>query len=168
MKKILSWFKSGKKHKYVNGGKGVISIFLAIIMLPFLSMADILVESTRYHEATTILDDAMDSAALSTLSNYDSYLMDRFGLMAISQEIDINTTYTDYLEKNMEDLTSCSISSEDISAEYSLADNDVLLAQIQDISKFSAPTALAGDLGVSDLISALDKIKNMTSISFRY
>lgn len=164
MKKILSWFKSGKKHKYVNGGKGVISIFLAIIMLPFLSMADILVESTRYHEATTILDDAMDSAALSTLSNYDSYLMDRFGLMAISQEIDINTTYTDYLEKNMDDLTSCSISSEDISAEYSLADNDVLLAQIQDISKFSAPTALAGDLGVSDLISALDKIKNMTSI----
>lgn len=161
MKRVVRWFKSGSRHKYINGGKGIISIFLAIIMLPFLSMADYLVESARYHEAISIMDEVMDSASLSTLSNYDSYLLERFGLTAVSQEKNIKETYEGYMNDNISSFSSLDISNTKVSGNYTLQDTDILRRQVIEISKYSAPTALAGDFLISDLIAMLEKMKNI-------
>ena len=40
----MKLFKKRKKvHKYINGGKGVVSLFLCLIMTPVLSVASALV-----------------------------------------------------------------------------------------------------------------------------
>lgn len=158
MKRLVRWFRSGKRHKYINGGRGIISIFLAIIMLPFLSMADYLVESARYHEAVSIMDEVMDSASLSTLSNYDSYLLKRFGLTAVSQDKSMKETYEGYMNDNMSSFASLDISDTKVSGMYTLNDTGILGRQIVEISKYSAPTALAGDFLITDLIKVLEKM----------
>ena len=54
--------------------KGVISVFLIIIMLPLLTSAVILVDGTRYHSAKTMVQKAGDLAAYSTIANYNQDL----------------------------------------------------------------------------------------------
>ncbi len=66
--------------------KGVISVFLIIIMLPLLTSAVILVDGTRYHSAKTMVQEAGDLAAYSTIANYNIDLKDEFGLFAIDDE----------------------------------------------------------------------------------
>lgn len=164
MKKFLKWWCSTKGHKYLNGGRGVISILLVMVMLPFVSLADMLVESARYHSAITILDEAMDSSSLSVLADYDQYLYKRFGLLAVNNSADISGTYSDYLKKNTESLKAWRLNNVEAEGKYTLRDEDILIKQIADFSQYSAPAALAGDLGLSDLISALEKMTKLTAI----
>lgn len=162
MKRFLRWWNRKSGHKYLNGGKGVISIFLIAVMLPFVGLADLLVESARYHSAVTILDEAMDSSGLSVLADYDEYLFDRFGLLAIDNSAEISEDYRMYMEKNTESLNAWGLN--DISAQgsYALTDNQILIKEIAEFSQYSAPAALANDLGLSDLISALERMTKMT------
>ena len=81
-------FFTSEQHTCINGTKGVISLFLACLMLPFAYMADLLVESGRYSEAMSMAEQAVANAEMSTLADYDEYLMNRFGLAAVSQEKD--------------------------------------------------------------------------------
>lgn len=66
--------------------KGVISVFLIIIMLPLLTSAVILVDGTRYQSAKTMVQEAGDLAAYSTIANYNMDLKDEFGLFAIDDD----------------------------------------------------------------------------------
>ena len=91
---------NGKKKKgplsCINGVKGAISLFMAVLMTPFLSIALLLVETGRYNSAVSLLDEAMGVSAVSTLANYDEYLKDRWGLLAFNQEHDLEDMYTAY------------------------------------------------------------------------
>ena len=58
--------------------KGVISVFLIIIMLPLLTSAVILVDGTRYHSAKMMAQEAGDLAAYSTIANYNIDLKDEY------------------------------------------------------------------------------------------
>ena len=69
--------------------KGAISVFLIIIMLPLFTSAVLLVDGTRYQSAKTMVQEAGDLAAYSTIANYNMDLKDEFGLFAIN---DKNTT----------------------------------------------------------------------------
>ena len=40
-------------------------------------------------------------STISTIGDYDSYLDERFGLMGISQENDINSNFSFYMEQNV-------------------------------------------------------------------
>ena len=162
MKRFLRWWQREYGHKYINGGKGVISILLAAMMVPFVGFADLLVESARYHSAVTILDEAMDSSSLSVLADYDSYLFDRFGLLAVDQSEDITSDYRDYMQKNTESLNAWGLTDISAEGEYALTDDKILLKQIAEFSQYSAPAALAADLGLSELISALEEMTKMT------
>lgn len=164
MKKLLRWWKRDKGHRYINGGKGVISILLVGVMVPFTIFADLLVESARYHSATTILDEAMDSSALSTLADYDKYLYDRFGLLALDNSVDVGKKYTDYLKKNTDSLGAWNLSDITASGEYSLEDTEILEKQIAEFCQYSAPVALTNDFALSELIAQLEKLTNVTSI----
>ena len=64
---------------------GAISLMLALLIVPFYSVAGIMVEMSRYKSALSGLDDAVNTSAMAVLAQYDQFLMDRFGLFAIGQ-----------------------------------------------------------------------------------
>ena len=45
-----------RKHKWINGTKGAISLLLAMLLLPFYSLAAVMVENMRYQSAVRTLD----------------------------------------------------------------------------------------------------------------
>ncbi|MEI3226007.1 MAG: hypothetical protein V8S39_02720 [Lachnospiraceae bacterium] len=162
--------KKRKKWKYINGTKGVISLFLVIIMMPFFSIITVFTDMARYNSSVNIMREVMGVAANSTLANYDTYLQDRFGLYAVDQKTDINSTYNSYLENNGTLLNNTlNIDSSSIDGNYALSDVEVLYNQIMEYSKLNAPTTVATDLlNVFDFISQLEKkvagLKEITNL----
>ena len=86
--------------RYINGVKGTIALFLAVLMTPFLTIAMLLVEMGRYNSAVSILDETLGVSSVSVLAEYDQYLQNRWGLLAVGQENDINTLYTSNVDIN--------------------------------------------------------------------
>jgi len=97
--------------KFFYKTKGVISVFLIMIMLPLFTSAVLLVDGARYHSAKTLIQEAGDLAAYSVIANYNLDLKDEYGLFAIDDE---NTTAT--FEKYFKESLGCS---ESESKEYS-------------------------------------------------
>ena len=86
MKKLfLGIHKKLKRFLYshVNGGKGMISIFLALTVSPLLMCTLIFVEYARIQSAQAIIEELMGSSIFSALAHYDPYLDERFGFMAV-------------------------------------------------------------------------------------
>lgn len=100
------------KQKWIKGTRGAISLLLALLLLPFYSLAAVLVEAGRYQSAVRALDGALGSSAFSVLANYDSYLKERFGLLALSQDGDLTNSAMGYLNNiQLTDLSSVSLAS---------------------------------------------------------
>lgn len=149
-------FFTAKQHKYLNGSKGVISIFLACMMLPFAYMADLLVESGRYNESMSMAEQALANAEMSTMSDYDEYLMNRFGLAAVSQETECSAALNRYLNKSYKSMASGSnIEVKSVDGTLSLNDNEALMRQVEEASKYSLPAYYAGNT----INALLDKIR---------
>lgn len=162
-----------KKHyscvlcKYINGTRGIISLFLAMIMAPFLSISLLLVESARYQHAMEIMNELMDSAALSTEANYDTYLNSRFGLLAFDQKKNPTDTYNKYMEENTP-LLSNSVSLANVNAEgvYALSDTEVFKNQILEFSEVSVGIEATTELlNVSDWMKKLYKKMNVEKLN---
>ena len=139
---------------YINGTKGVISLFLAMLMLPFLSMALMLTEATRYQHAIELMNELMDTAILSSEAEYDSYLESRFALMSFDQDTNPKDSFSKYLEKNAETLGgNVTLKSSSAEAVYPLADKEVFKEQIIEFSQVSVPVKLGEDLlNIKDVI----------------
>ncbi len=155
-----------KKFKYINGIRGAISLFLAVLMLPFLTIAMLLVETGRYNSAISLLDEAMGVSATSTLADYDEYLHKRWGLLATSQKQNMDALYSKYLTENV-GVMGNSLSLEDISAqgEYPLSNADILHKQILEFSKLNAPTQLTMEfLDISELIGQLEELTKLEDL----
>lgn len=152
--KARYWF-----YKYLNGWKGTISIFLVIVMMPFTSIALTFEEASRYQSAMEMMNEVVDSSAFSSIADYDSYLDERFALLATTQESDVNNEFNNYLTQNIKAMgKSVTVNSSKISGNYSLADIEVLKQQILENSEVSVTTKLISDgCDVDDL---LDKLKN--------
>lgn len=163
MKKFVKKLKKFNPLKYINGTKGAIALFLAVLMTPFLTIAMLLVETGRYNSAVSILDEALGVSSMSTLANYDEYLQDRWGLLGISQDIDISTTYTENIDKNSSVLgDSLTLNSIQANGMYPLSDSEILYNQIMEYSKLNAPTTLVTNfLNLSDIIGALEEFNNI-------
>lgn len=132
---------------YINGTRGVISLFLAMLMLPFLSMALMLTEATRYQHAVELMNEIMDTAILSSEAEYDSYLEKRFALMAFDQKTSPQDNFSKYLEKNAKTLGgNVTLKSSGAEAVYPLADKDIFKEQIIEFSQVSVPVKLGEDL----------------------
>ena len=128
-------------NKYINGTNGVISLFLAILMVPFASIAGALVNSARINSSVAIFDEALCSASNSTLGTYDNFLRERFGLLAMDQNTAsggsgysaqqlIQDTFSKYMDKNINVLSNTyDTSTVSATGVYPLADTDVLLSQ---------------------------------------
>lgn len=178
IKKIIhSCLYGNPKNKYINGTKGVISLFLALIILPFTLVAGSLINAARVNSAVAIFDEALCNASNSTLGTYDQFLRKRFGLLAMKQEVSgksdtlnekevsklISDTFNEYLKENLKTLsnTYTNVKSESMGV-YPLADKNVLMTEILEYSKYSVPAKL-----VEDNLS-LDKLVETFEDSFSY
>lgn len=163
-----------RKYRFINGTKGVISIFLAILMVPFTAIAGSLINAARINSAVAIFDEALCNASNSTLGTYDSFLKKRFGLLAMSQDVSskggalnaytvsdlISETFEFYMQENLKSLSNTYITSESTATGvYPLADTDVLYTQILEYSKYNVPTQLVVDgLSIDDMIRNLENM----------
>lgn len=159
--------KKKQPHKAVNGVKGAITLFLAILMTPFLTIAMSLVEAGRYNSAVSLMDEAMGVAAVSTLADKDDYLKDRWGLFSLGQEHDLGTTFTRSLEENAGALgKSVTINTTKAEGLYPLSDAEVLYNQVMEFSKMSAPLKLAENfLDLADLVKKFEKLLSIGNIA---
>lgn len=152
--------------KYINGTKGAVSLLLALVMSPLLSTALILVESARYQDAVQLMEEIMDSSAFSTLAEYDSFLDERFGLLSVSQETNINNVFGQYLEDNVQALgKSVTVNSKNASGKFALSNTDVLKQQLLEYSEISvAAEVVTEGIDLDELLKKLEKQLDMTEI----
>jgi len=156
LKKMLS--------PYMNcSSKGAISLFMALLMPPFLEIAMILVETGRYNSAVSILDEAMGVSAVSTLAEMDPYLHERWGLLALDQGTNCRDTYQNHLAVNAGILgDTIDLQSVDAQGIYPLNENELLYGQLLEYAKLNAPVTLAADLGnLSEILAELEKMKHL-------
>lgn len=158
MKRILfgiRHFFIGKHHKYINGAKGIISIFLACLLVPFAVLADMLVESGRYSQSMSLAEESVANAEMSTLSDYDEYLLERFGLLAVSQNKDLDAKFALNLENTYKDMSqTMNISVDAVKGLLALNSQKVMSRQIKEASKYSIPGYYAGTT-INALLSKL-------------
>ncbi len=150
-------------NKYINGKKGVISILLAALLVPSILLTDALVETSRYHAVVSTVDRIMDSAATSTLANYDDYLLNRFGLPAITQNEDFGQIFEYYYKSNSTSgLNAWDQKGISVEGKYALSDLTVLEHEITEFSKYTVPADIAASTVMSsleDLLGELDGLK---------
>ena len=78
--------------------KGSISLFLALIMLPMMTVAGLIVDGARISAAKASLSGAGDLAMNAALSEYDQILYDVYGIFAVSENMEeLRTTSPDIL-----------------------------------------------------------------------
>lgn len=167
-------------HRYINGTKGVISLFLAILMVPFVSIAGVLINAARVNSAIAVFDEALCNASNSTLGTYDEFLKERFGLLAMSQDTSgkgpgysaeqlLSDTFKFYMEQNLKTLSNTYTESE-ITADgvYPLTDTDVLLAEVMEYGKYSVPTKMVIDgLSLDSILKDLTESLSMVDDLFK-
>lgn len=157
-------FKKTTIKKIKKATDGVISIILIIAILPFFSLAAAFVEAERYQNAVKALDEALGSSALSVLSQYDSYLLNRFGLLAVKQSDDENfmqTQLNKYLHlQNTTDMKGAGVNTLEAEVEgaFPLADISVLKQQILSYSYGLVPAKVTAEaLQLDSLVGELEK-----------
>lgn len=158
-----------RAHRWINGTKGVISLMLAALMLPFYSLAAVLIESERYQSSIRTLDEILGTSSVSVLANYDKYLHDRFGLMAVAQspeENALSASLLSYLNKNqLTDIAGVDVDSVSVEGLYPLANLSVLRRQIEEYSKLMLPINLTIELSsIESMIKELEKLTQMGPI----
>jgi len=165
---MKKWFKgvSTFLNRYINGTQGAISLFLAFLLTPILSLSLLLVESARYQSMVQLVEEISDMCGLSTLSNYDSYLQERFGLLSVDQEKQIHDTFKAYLKENTNMLGSA-ITLKDTSTSsgaYALSNDQVLKQQIMEQSEIivTAKTVFEG----LDLDNLFDDLADKLNLDF--
>lgn len=160
----------GKKTrtKIKKGCEGAVTLFLCILMTPFLMLASALVEFSRYQETAELVNELMDCSTLSVLANFDEYLEERFGLFGIKQDCDINETYNKSMTANSKLLGKSITLGGDISAFGSLplSDHSVLKTQLMDYSESTVLSEiLLEDLNIKELLEKLDNLSAIERIS---
>ena len=97
--------------RFFEKTKGAISIFLAILLLPMMTLAAAFVDAGKVKLAKGMAESAGDLALNTALTNYDSDLKELYGLMATAQSSDdLFNKLPDYF---MTSITSSGVSEED-------------------------------------------------------
>lgn len=169
--------RNGFFKKYINGTKGVISLFLAALMVPFATIAGALINAGRVNSAVAIFDEALCNASNSALGTYDDFIRKRFGLMAMSQDTSdggsrfgyaqgnytadmfVNDLFSYYIEKNLESLSNTydSVELEAIGV-YPLSDPAILKNAVTQSQTFPVMAKFVTDWGsLDDMIAKLTK-----------
>lgn len=142
--------------------EGVISILLAVLMVPFLSLAALMIEVGRFQSAMRSIDESIGISAFSVLSGYDSYLLDRFGLLALAQQKEKTpeSIFQTYFYKQLTvDDRAMKAETFQVNGISPLADTDVLKQQIESYYSVTGPlNAFADVLDIDYLKKETEKI----------
>lgn len=89
-------------YNFFNKTKGVISVFLVIILVPIVTACCLYVDSSRIKLAQSVIESSGDLALNTVLSNFDADLAEIYGLMASAQsDKEIKKNAKDYFKKSM-------------------------------------------------------------------
>lgn len=140
---------------------GSISILLCLLLTPFLSVALGLVEYARYQQVMELADAVLELTGLTPLSDYDAFLHHRFGLLAASQDGNLDEGVADAFATNKAAIEGqASMDNVTVKGLTNLQNNDVLRQQIVDVSEMTALSAvLLEDFNLQEL---LDKIAGLS------
>lgn len=162
-------------NKIKNNSSGVITVFLTLLLIPLLAFGTLIMEAGRYVSAKEVLAEAQVTASMSILANYNVYLHERFGLLAVDPEaageVGYDVTFANTLKYNTDSDNDISSSSKlvkignDISFSviYKLSDFNVLERQVLEYAKYSVPYVIISQgLNLEDMI---DKLLGKLNIS---
>lgn len=156
--------KKSVAKKIKQSCKGAMSIFLCVLVTPFVSIACGLVEVYRYQGAVQTYRDVVDATQFSSLANSDEYLKDRFGLFAMSQQEDddVFKNFINDLNDNLSILGNA-ITTGDTKAngKNPLSEPNVLKTQIKDNAEINVPVNMLKDIVGST--GVMEKIENRFS-----
>lgn len=163
--------KHHRKRRYINWKKecrGVISVFLCLIISPLLMLASALVEYTRYQANAEIIQELISHASYSTLAEYDSYVQERFGLFALAQDCNVEGSYKDNLDGCISVLGKMAEIADTSTAEgiYPLSDSTMLRQQVLDFSENTVMAEfLLEGLNLQELLDKLNNLKGVEELS---
>ena len=151
-------------HRFLGVSKGAVSILLMIVTTPFLTLTLFLVESVRYQDALELLFELEDLAASSTLANYDSFLNNRFGLLAVDQTTGLDERYNMYMDANVNSFKNeLQMNSMTATGMFPLSETDVFEQQIIDTCEISGISEVLFE-GL-DLDKLIEKLNGVTDLS---
>ena len=158
--------KKFTKRKMIKFAKGSISIFLCLLITPFLSLTLALVEYARYQQVVEQVGEIYELAGLSALADYDTYIHDRFGLLATSQDGEVGSDAKTLFEENINILgKQAGLSNTTISGKYALDNVETLKRQVVDFGSLNATAAVIHeDLGLDALIEKLSSLKGFSDV----
>lgn len=137
-------------NKGLKNASGIITVMVSLLLIPLLSFGTLIMEAGRYASARQMLADAQITASMSILANYNTYLYERFGILAINPdetEAQTKANFVNSLKYNSDNVDNISSSSKlynlnsDVTFEtiYNLSDYTILKRQILEYSKYSVP-----------------------------
>lgn len=152
--------------------KGMVTVMVTLLLIPSLLVTGSAVDIARIYAAKSVLQDANQLAANSTLTSYDALLQDLYGLYAIMQSdaqlaemineyIEVSVLGQDGQGKGMgtfqllygSELQPGTITPAD---KQNLGNTDVLRRQIEEYAKFRVPVVL-----VDEILDRLDSFKKI-------
>lgn len=137
-------------NKGLRNASGVITVMVSLLLIPLLSFGTLIMEAGRYVSAKQLLADAQITASMSILANYNTYLYERFGILAIDPDATQEQTKSSFvanLKYNSDNVDDISSSSKlynlnsDVTFEtiYNLSDYTILKRQVLEYAKYSVP-----------------------------
>ena len=153
-------------HSFLGVSKGAVSILLMIVTTPFLSLTLFLVESVRYQDALELLFELEDLVASSTLANNDSFLNERFGMLAVDQTVDLDERYNMYMDANISSFKNeLQLNNVTATGMFPLSEKDVFEQQIIDTCEISGIAEVIFDgLDLDKLFEKLNGVTNLDKI----
>ena len=153
----------------ITNPKGIITIFLCMILVPILGLSGALIEFGRYQGDIQNAREVGDVATTSTLAHYDDYINKRFGLFSMDQEKSPAKIEKKYLKNNMGIMgKSSSLLETKIEGNCPLTydSNKILRQQIEDFSETTVLTnGILKDLNLEEILKKLDDIPAITQIA---
>lgn len=127
---------------------GAVSVFLAIVLVPMMIIASIMIDYGRVQLGRAMASSAGDLALNTALTDYDNVLKDVYGLMATSQNND------ELLEK-LEDYYTSSIVAQGVSK----SDADDYVGQIMDYIKNSSDNSSVDFMNMGNIEFSVEEPK---------
>lgn len=150
---------------FMRKTKGAISIFLAVILTAMIIVSGILVDGSRIWASKDEVKSALDTSAMSILTEYNSQLKELYGLFGLSEndpdslkdgiEESLNKILmVGFKQNNKEgkdhsipiDLFGYGVDDVNVTPLYNLSENEVVRNQVVEYMKYRAPKALSEEV----------------------
>ena len=162
---------------FIKNTKGAVTVFVSLLIIPSLLLSGTAVDLARIQAARSIVQDANQLAANSTLTQYDALLHDLYGLFGIREEDPALASMVDkYIEAAIFGEAEAGGGATSLKLFYgsglqpavitpaegkNLGNEEVLRRQIEEYMKFRGPVLI-----VTEIIDAIkgNKLKEDTSL----